>query len=278
MPGAAVVWPGSFPDLCARLFVQCHHRCRFAARRANQAVAIDQHRLAVTPAIALLAAEVFRQVLAPPLVARGRFQADQVAVRSQDVQQVAVHRRRRTRTLPIGPAAGPGWAEFGFPDHRAVGQSKAHDVLVLVVGDRQPIAHRIQLVTDDRHARVAAPGPAGFPHQRRAVLRPFGQQSRVRRHRVPLRAAELRPFAGQGGKLGEHGGRPEPEAQPHAAYQGSTQHGCTPWQMKTTSKINRTTLYDSTADLSTKHPPSGSAAKARPHSRSPFCSPPLCFQ
>jgi hypothetical protein len=65
-----------------------------AAGRADHPVAVDQDRLAVAHAVALLAAEVLRQALAPALLAVGP-QADQLAVGRQGVDAVAVHRRRR---------------------------------------------------------------------------------------------------------------------------------------------------------------------------------------
>ena len=78
MPCPAVSGPGRLPECFAGPLVERHHRFLLAPRGANQAVAVDQYRLAITPAIGLFAGKVLGQVFSPNLLPAGRIAADQL--------------------------------------------------------------------------------------------------------------------------------------------------------------------------------------------------------
>ena len=84
-------------QIVSAVFLFERQQCRFlAAGRAEQLVAVDQRRFAVSPA-AGLAAEVLDKVLAPALLAVGRLQTDEIATDAEGVEYIAVHGRRAAR-------------------------------------------------------------------------------------------------------------------------------------------------------------------------------------
>ena len=119
------------------------------------------HRFAVSPAVGLLAVEIFFQILAPKFLA-ARLAADQHAVRREDINAIAVDRRRAARALPIGLALVPGGAGLRLPQLLAVGLVEADEILVFVVGRGRRIAERVDPAVDNRQARITAARPAAF--------------------------------------------------------------------------------------------------------------------
>src|SRR5215207_6575958 len=77
------------PDDRARLFVERHHRGLRAARCEDDDVTIDQRRLRVGP-LARLAAELLTDALLPTNLAAPGFEAGEVAVRAQRVDEIPV--------------------------------------------------------------------------------------------------------------------------------------------------------------------------------------------
>ena len=182
------------PDRLAVLLVQGGHR-GLAARRADDLVAVDQDRLAVTPAIAFCAPEVLLHVLAPALLAARRFHADQIAVARQHVEQFAVNRGSGARAFPLLVPVFVRLPDLRLPERLAGGVVEAEEVFVAAFRDRGRIAHGEDLAGRHRHAGIAAAGPLGLPQQGRTSL-PFLEQSRFRGHAVAIGAAPLRPVGG----------------------------------------------------------------------------------
>jgi len=163
-------WAG--PDVAAGLLVERHHRRLLAARRADEPVAIHEHRLAVAPGIALLAAEAFLEIDAKHLGAVGRRAGHERAVRRDHVDHVAIDGGRASGALPGFLAVVPGLTRLGLPELSAVGTIEAREVFVAVSGGREPVAERVDPVADDREAGVAAAGALRFPDERWAFGRP----------------------------------------------------------------------------------------------------------
>src|SRR5260221_12847793 len=131
MTGTTVRGARGRPQRIARLFVQGHQRVFLAAGSANELLAIDQHRFAVTPAVGLFALEILVQVFPPQLLAAG-FAADQLAVPGQGINSVAVDRGRATRAMPVRLSGSPSRPDFRFPKLLAVGLIESQQIFVLV--------------------------------------------------------------------------------------------------------------------------------------------------
>src|SRR5262245_31096366 len=88
-----------FPYNSARLFVKRHHRGLRAAGGYDKGGSVHQRRLCIGPFVRL-AAELFTEVLLPSNLAALGFEAGEIAVRAQRVDEISVNGR-----------SGPGFRE-----------------------------------------------------------------------------------------------------------------------------------------------------------------------
>ena len=109
----------ALPNQRAGLFVERDDGALGSAGREGHVRAIHQGGLGEAP-FRTRTAEVFRKVFAPPLLARGGFQASQLAPLADGVEQLAVHGRRSARTLKAAPAGRARFAEAGGPGRLAI--------------------------------------------------------------------------------------------------------------------------------------------------------------
>jgi len=82
----------ALPDNSTGLFVESYERGVCAARRADESLTIDQHRLAELPAAHHLSAEITRQVLSPMLPAGSSFETNHITIRTKYVKKLAIDR------------------------------------------------------------------------------------------------------------------------------------------------------------------------------------------
>jgi len=118
----------------------------------------------------------------PPLdLSAVRLDADQVAVLTDGVEQLAVHCRGAAQV-----AARP--AGLGGPEQLAVGQVQGEDIGRLAL-----VSEREQFAAGNGDAGIAVAHTAGLPEQGRAVLGPAGQQPSFLAAAVALGPTPLRP-------------------------------------------------------------------------------------
>src|SRR5262249_46227991 len=152
----------------AGFLVQAQERRLPAAGGANEFVAVDERRLAVTPA-ADVTAKLFFQLLVPDLLAGCDLEADQVAADAKGVEQVAVHRRGAARAGVLHFAAR---ADGRGPEFLAVVGVQGDDVFQVFVLAVGTVAHREQPAGGDGRGAVAFAEVLHLPQEGRAVLGP----------------------------------------------------------------------------------------------------------
>src|SRR5262249_39557695 len=130
------------PEHRAGVLVERGQGALLAARRADDPVAVDQHRLAVAPAAGHLAGEVLAEVDLPADFAVLRRDTEQFAVAGQTVEVSAVDRRGAARAVAV--AVGVKGADLGGPELLLGLQVEGEDELLLAVA-----AQGVEGVADD---------------------------------------------------------------------------------------------------------------------------------
>ena len=176
------------PEQGAGLLVQRHDRPFGTAGSDDHLLAVNDGRFGIAPAWAL-AAEVLIIMLAPKLLARVRFEANQVAPLADCDQQVARDGWRAARPGEGGHARGAGLAELRCPDRLAVGGTQGKNDTGIAF-----LADGVDAVTDDGHVGVTLAQTRRLPQQRRSAGRQLLQQAGVGREVVAVGTTELRPI------------------------------------------------------------------------------------
>src|SRR5262249_18774477 len=91
----------SFPDGLASFLIEGNHRSLAATRRDDESIAVNQRRLAVSPAGHHAAMKIVDQVLSPMLFTAVDIEAHQVAANSQRIEEGAIRCRSATWPLAI---------------------------------------------------------------------------------------------------------------------------------------------------------------------------------
>ena len=170
----------ALPDRLAGHLVEGHQGRVRAAGGADDLVAVDERRLAVTPH-RRDAAEVLRQADLPEDLAVLDLKARQVAAHAQDVEPFAVDRRRAARTfLGLGHALLERRPEARHPQLLAVRLDKRPDDLVVAA-----VAHAEDSAAGDGRALSPPPSPltfqaSGGPSLGHSLRRPFSLETAFR--------------------------------------------------------------------------------------------------
>jgi hypothetical protein len=154
----------ALPDRLAGRLVEGHEGRVLTAGRADQPVAVHERRFAVTPHRGA-AAKVARQAALPDDLAVPGLEAGQFAAHPQDVNPVAVHRRRTSRAFLRLRHALPGDRPEGCrPQFLAVRLGQGPEDLTT-----SPTAHAEDPPAGDGRGAVAAAEPRGLLGERRAA-------------------------------------------------------------------------------------------------------------
>src|SRR5215207_784464 len=186
------------PDDRARLFVQRRHRGLRAAGGDYDEVAVNEWGLRVSP-LARLSAELCPDVLLPSNLAAAGFEAGEVSVRAERVDEVSVNGRGGAG-LRVGRVLVrvADVADAGRPDRLSVPSRDGLDELVL----HAAVAHQVDARPDDHRRRVAVPDVVHLPEQPRPPGRPLLEEAALPRHAVARRPAPLGPVGGRSRRAG----------------------------------------------------------------------------
>src|SRR5580698_3322272 len=165
----AVAGPARLPNEGAGFLVERDHRLPRSTGGADQAIAVDQHRFAVAPAIPFATFKILLHPFAPALLAVGRVETNQLAVGGEEVDHVAVDSRRASRALPTRLPGSPGLTGHLAPEPLAGLAIEADGVFVFVLFARGAVAQRENAIAGNRQARIAAARALHVPDQRRPV-------------------------------------------------------------------------------------------------------------
>ena len=223
--GAAAILHRALPDLLAGLLVERDHHRVVAPRGDDESIAVDQRRLAVAPAIPLLAAEGGLEVDVKLLGAVGSLAADEHPLRRDHVNEIAVDRRRAAGALPRLRPLIPGLAGLRLPELLSRLPVVAGEVFVLVIaGGGEAVAEGVDPLACDRRGGVAAAGADRLPEELRAPFRPGFEEVRVGGHGGAGSAPERRPVFTPGRAGDERAADGEREERGEGKTGERTQH------------------------------------------------------
>ena len=137
--------------------------------------------------------EIGAQTLLPPNLPARRFQARQVAIGAQRIEQRAIDSRCRPGRGKRGHLVRiPNFPEPGGPHlFTILRRERLHEFVV-----QAAIAQNIDTIPHDGGRCVAIADILRLPNESRPCLGPFLQQAGFGRNPIPLRSAPLRPVGG----------------------------------------------------------------------------------